>query len=91
MAKLDKTAILANCRGPSNDRKADAPVSFAVRLVEARGHVSDDNLRAVRLAVHDDAQVVEIVLNGALNTLTDYVNQVAQTVLDLPMAKALAA
>lgn len=91
MAKLDEAEILANRRGHSNDPKADAPVSFAVRLVEARGHVSDDNLRAVRLAGYDDAQVVEIGLHVALNTLTNDVNQVAQTVVDFPMAKALAA
>ena len=83
--------ILANRRGHSNDPKADAAVQFAARVTKARGHVSDDDLRAVKLAGYDDAQVVEIVLHVALNTWTNYINEVAQTVIDFPVAKALAA
>ncbi|MBI1169957.1 carboxymuconolactone decarboxylase family protein [bacterium] len=91
LAKLDEAEIVANRRGHSGDPKAEAAVRFAVRVVEARGHVSDDDLRAVKLAGYDDGQVVEIVLHVALNTLTNYVNEVAQTVVDFPMAKTLAA
>ncbi|MEO8244277.1 MAG: carboxymuconolactone decarboxylase family protein, partial [bacterium] len=49
------------------------------------------DLRAVKLAGYDDAQVVEIVLHVALNTWTNYINSVAQTAIDFPVAKALAA
>lgn len=35
--------------------------------------------------------MVEIVLHVALNTLTNYVNEVAQTVVDFPAVEALAA
>ncbi|MGV8952524.1 MAG: carboxymuconolactone decarboxylase family protein [Cypionkella sp.] len=91
LAKLDDAEILANRRGHSNDAKADAAVQFAARVTKARGHVSDEDLRAVKLAGYDDAQVVEIVLHVALNTWTNYLNEVAQTVIDFPVAKALAA
>ena len=91
LAKLDEAEILANRNGHSNDPKADAAVHFAVQVTKARGHVSDDDLRAVRLAGYDDAQVVEIVLHVALNTWTNYINSVAKTVIDFPVAKALAA
>jgi uncharacterized peroxidase-related enzyme len=90
-AKLDEAEVLANRRGHSNDAKADAAVQFAARVTKARGHVSDDDLRAVKLAGYDDAQVVEIVLHVALNTWTNYLNEVAQTVIDFPVAEALAA
>lgn len=85
VAKLDEAEIAANRAGASNDPKADAAVRFAAKVVEARGHVSDDDLRAVRLAGYDDAQIVEIVQHVALNTWTNYVNEVARTEIDFPM------
>ncbi len=91
MAKLDPAEIIANRRGHSTDPKADAAVRFATSVVTARGHVDDDTVRAVKLAGYSDAQVVEIVLHVALNTLTNYVNEVAQTVVDFPAAEALVA
>ena len=91
LAKLDEAEILANRHGTSNDPKAAAAVRFAVAVTKARGHVSDDDLRAVRGAGYDDAQVTEIVLHVALNTLTDYINEVALTEIDFPVAETLAA
>jgi uncharacterized peroxidase-related enzyme len=90
-AKLDDAEILANRKGHSHDPKADAAVRFAVKVTTLRGHIGDEDLRAVRLAGYDDAQVVEIVLHVALNTWTNYINEVAQTVVDFPVAGALAA
>ena len=91
LAKLDEAEIMANRHGRSNDPKADAAVHFAATVTKARGHVEDADLRVVRMAGYDDAQIVEIVLHVALNTWTNYINEVAQTVVDFPVAKALAA
>jgi uncharacterized peroxidase-related enzyme len=91
LAKLDEAEILANRHGHSNDPKADAAVQFAAKVTKARGHVSDADLSAVRLAGYDDAQLVEIVLHVALNSWTNYINSVAQTVIDFPVAKTLSA
>ena len=44
---------------------------FATKLVQERGHVSEDDVRAVKAAGYDDAQVIEIVLHVALNTWTN--------------------
>lgn len=90
-AKLDDAEIRANRMGHSNDPKPDAAVRFATLVTKARGHVSDEDLRAVKMAGYDDGQVVEIVLHIALNTWTNYINEVAQTVIDFPVAKALVA
>ncbi len=84
-AKLDNAEIAANRLGHSNDPKADAAVSFAVKLVRERGHVNDDALRAVKLAGYDDAEVIEIVLHVALNTWSNYINSVAATDIDFPV------
>jgi uncharacterized peroxidase-related enzyme len=85
IAKLDDAEITANRNGASNDPKADAAVRFAARIVRERGHVSDADLAAVKAAGFDDAQVIEIVLHVALNTLTNYVNEVASTEIDFPV------
>ena len=88
LAKLDDAEIAANRNGTSNDAKAAAAVRFAGKIVRERGRVSDDDIRAVRLAGYDDAQVVEIVLHVALNTWTNYMNTVAQTEIDFPVVTA---
>lgn len=61
---------------------------FAVKVANARGHVSDGDLNAVKAAGYDDSQVIEIVLHVALNTWTNYVNEVAKTDIDFPVAAA---
>ena len=91
LAKLDAAEIAANRRGSSNDPKAEAAVRFAAKVARERGHVGDDDVRAVRMAGYDDAQIVEIVQHVALNTWTNYINEVARTEIDFPLAEALAA
>lgn len=88
LAKLDDAEITANRNGGSNDPKADAAVRFAARIARERGHVGDDDLRAVKLAGYDEAQIIEIVLHVALNTWTNYINEVARTVIDFPAVSA---
>ena len=91
LAKLSEAEIAANRDGSSTDSKADAAVRFAVKLVKTRGHVSDADVQAVKKAGYSDAQVIEIVLHVALNTLTNYVNEVAKTEIDFPVVTARAA
>ena len=64
---------------------------FATRVVKERGHVSDADVAAVKAAGFNNAEVIEIVLHVALNTLTNYVNEVAKTEIDFPVAEKLAA
>jgi uncharacterized peroxidase-related enzyme len=91
IAKLDDAEMIANRNGASNDLKADAAVRFAVKVIKSRGHVSDDDMRAVKLAGYDDAQVIEIVMHVALNTWTNYINEVAMTEIDFPVVTPAAA
>lgn len=83
--KLDADELNANRDGASSDPKAAAALRFAQRVVRERGHVSDADIDAVRAAGFDEAQIVEIVLHVALNTLTNYVNSVAGTEIDFPV------
>ena len=90
LAKLDDAEIAANRNGGSRDPKADAAVRFAAKVVRERGHVGDGDVQAVRMAGYDDAQIVEIVQHVALNTWTNYINEVAKTEIDFPAVDALA-
>lgn len=85
VAKLDDAEITANRNGASNDPVAAAAVRFAAQVTRQRGHVSDADIAAVKAAGFDDAQIVEIVAHVALNTLTNYVNEVARTEIDFPV------
>jgi uncharacterized peroxidase-related enzyme len=85
LAKLDDAEITANRSGASNDPKTDAAIRFAAQVARARGHVSEDELKAVQAAGWTDAQVVEIVQHVALNVWTNYFNEVFKTDIDFPV------
>ena len=89
VAKLGDAEIAANRAGASNDPTAAVAVRFAAKVVRERGHVGDADLAALKAAGYDDAQIVEIVLHVALNTWTNYLNEVAKTDIDFPAIDAL--
>jgi len=88
LAGLDDAEMTANRNGGSNDPKADAAVRFAAKVARERGHVSEQDFRAVKAAGYDDAQIIEIVQHVALNTWTNYINVVAETEIDFPVVAA---
>jgi uncharacterized peroxidase-related enzyme len=87
LAHLDDAEITANRNGASNDPKADAAVRFAASVTRARGHVAGAEIAAVKAAGYTDAQVIEIVQHVALNTWTNYFNEVFQTDIDFPVVE----
>lgn len=91
VAKLDANEIAANRRGTSNDAKANVAVRFAVKIANERGALNAEDISAVKEAGYSDAEVVEIIAHVALNTLTNYVNEVLGTKIDFPEVEALAA
>ena len=88
VARLDDAELSANRDAGSSDPKAAAALRFARQVVLARGHVSDAEVAAVQAAGFSQGEVLEIVLHTALNTLTNYVNTVAQTPIDFPVVTA---
>ena len=61
---------------------------FAQEVTEKRGQVSSSALQAVKDAGYNDGEVLEIVLNVVSNTLTNYVNHIAETEIDFPVVKS---
>ncbi len=88
LAHLDDAEITANRSGASNDPKADAAVRFAAKVARERGHLAEADLAAVKGAGYTDAQVIEIVLHVALNTWTNYFNEIFATDIDFPAVEA---
>jgi uncharacterized peroxidase-related enzyme len=87
LAKLSQAEIDLNRAGGSSDPKAAAAVRFAAKVAQVRGHVDSADLIAVRNAGYTDAQILEIVLHVALNFLTNFVNNVAETDVDFPVVR----
>ena len=77
--------------GSSIDPKRAAAARFAKQVIETRGHVSDADLAAVRGAGYTDAQILAIVTLAVRALLTNYLNNVNQTIVDIPAPAADAA
>ena len=86
--KLSSAEIDAARDGRSEDARTEAALQFALRVTESRGRVSDADLATVRLAGFDEAAILEIVANVAVNVLTNYINNVALTDIDFPVVHA---
>jgi uncharacterized peroxidase-related enzyme len=84
VAKLNGDEIAAAREGRSEDARMSAALHFAIQVAESRGRVSDLDIAKLRATGFDEAEVVEIVVTVALNVLTNYVNNVAQTEIDFP-------
>ena len=80
--------IAAARRSSAINDKSDAALKFARAVALQRGQIADADIHAARSAGLNDAELVEIVQHVALNTLTNYTNNVARTVLDFPPVKA---
>ncbi len=89
-AGLSADDILAGRTANSDDSHADAALKFAEAVLESRGKVTDEQLESVRSAGFDDGQIVEIVTSVVLGCFTNFLNNVADTELDIPAAEPIA-
>lgn len=93
---LGKNAGLAGAdavaarRGEASDPRARAAIRFALAVVASRGAIGDAELERVRGAGFGDGEIAEIVAHVALSSLSNYLNNAAQTEVDFPKAPALA-
>ena len=84
LAKIDADEIARNREGKSADPKREAAITFAKRLIETAGKVSDNEFEAVRKAGWSDANIVEMIALTAQFLLTNFVNNAVQTPIDFP-------
>ena len=90
-AGLSVEDILAGRTGSSDDRRTKAALAFAHDVLEHRGKVTDQQLAVVRSAGFGDGEIVEIVASVVLGCFTNFLNNVADTELDIPRAEPLEA
>jgi uncharacterized peroxidase-related enzyme len=67
------------------DPKADTMLRFTRSVVLQRGDISDEDFQALGKAGFNDAQIIEIVANIALNIFSNYFSSVAKTEVDFPL------
>jgi uncharacterized peroxidase-related enzyme len=75
-------------QGLANEAKIQAALQFAQKVTSKRGQVSSDEIQAIKNAGYNDEDILEIVLNVVANTLTNYVNHIADTEVDFPSVEA---
>ncbi len=88
VAKLSQAQIDAARQARASDASVHAALQFAQQVVANKGRVSDAELATLRSAGFDEASTIEIVATVALNVLTNYINNVAQTDIDFPKVSA---
>lgn len=85
MSGVSEEELMKNLYTQSNDEKTQAALSFARKIVETRGHVSDADLKAVRQAGYNEGEIVDIIAVTCINIFTNYFNHIAETTIDFPV------
>lgn len=83
-AGLDDDEANQNLNAQSGDKKSQAVLDFAALLVENRGNVNDNDVKALKDAGYSEGEVLEITAVVAFNIFTNYFNHVADTDVDFP-------
>jgi uncharacterized peroxidase-related enzyme len=76
--------------GTSSDPKRAAVAHFAQQVVESRGQVSDADLEAVRGAGYTDSEILAIITVAVQAQLTNFINNVNKTDIDIPAVDSVA-
>jgi uncharacterized peroxidase-related enzyme len=71
---------------PLSDDRLEALRLFTHRIVERRGHPTDEHIADFLEAGFERPQVLEVVLGVAMKTLSNYTNHIMDTPLDEPIA-----
>jgi uncharacterized peroxidase-related enzyme len=79
-----KAGLSAEAIRSARDGDLSAYTVLARQVSSAHGRVSDEQLAAARAAGLTDAKIIDVVMQVALLTITNYVNNVAATDVDFP-------
>jgi len=89
LLKTDPTVILAARKADSQDPKTKSILQFAKILIDKNGRVNDEDVNAAKKAGITEGEIAEIVAHVALNVMTNYLNNTANTTIDFPKAEAI--
>ena len=82
---ISSEEILKARTGNSDDLFERALTHFAKSVIRERGSVSDQELEIARRAGIDDSLIIEVIAHVAMNTLSNYVNRLADPQIDFPV------
>jgi len=83
--EVNEAELPQNLAAKSADPRTQAALTFARKIVDARGHVADADVTAVRNSGFSDSEIVDIVAVTCINIFTNYFNHVAGTDIDFPL------
>jgi uncharacterized peroxidase-related enzyme len=89
LVKTDPAVLQAARTGNSTDAKIEAVLQFAKTLISKNGLVNDEDVNKAKNAGVTDAEIAETVGHVALNVLTNYFNNTANTEIDFPAISSL--
>lgn len=90
-AGVSREALREAQLGDSDDPKVAALLRFAIRLVDAHGHVTPDEVEGLRTHGWSDEAIVETIGQVALNVYTNTVNVALGVPVDFPAVPLRAA
>jgi uncharacterized peroxidase-related enzyme len=73
--------------GRSIDPQTAAALSFALKVIDRRAQIGDEDVAALRRAGFGDETIVEILAHVALNVFTNYINVALRVPVDFPAVK----
>ena len=88
MNGLSEEEIVESRKANASDTKQQAGLQFAQSVTKNRGKVTSEEIKNVKEAGYTDEDILEIILNVVSNTLTNYVNHIAETEIDFPKVEA---
>ncbi|WP_044882399.1 carboxymuconolactone decarboxylase family protein [Neochlamydia sp. EPS4] len=86
---IPEQEILLARKGEAQEPKTKAILKFVKIVVEKRGKVSEEDVAALKNEGVSDQELIEIVLNIAVNMFTNYFNNIIGTQVDFPEAPPL--
>jgi uncharacterized peroxidase-related enzyme len=88
LLKVDAATLDAARDGNSTDTKTAAILKFTKTVLAKKGRVNAVDVDAVKSAGVTEGQIGEIIGHVALNVLTNYFNNTANTEIDFPLVEA---
>lgn len=88
MNGLTEEQVANSRRALATDAQEQVALQFAQSVTKNRGNVTAEEINSMKEAGYSDEAILEIVLNVVANTLTNYVNHIANTEIDFPKVEA---
>lgn len=88
LVKIHPAELEAAREARNQNPKIQAALLFALTLVEKAGRIIDEDVQLVKDAGYSEGEISEIVAHVALNMLTNYFNNTANTTIDFPVLQA---